>query len=221
MNKVSILENKVIKQFSDRKRFQTELDMRENFTGSFKIPEILRLDEQTLMIEFERIDITPLDTFVNSFDLEGILGLIEMIPKLKGERTRKDQKLYLLSKVKEDYLQRFLQTITLNSNSLMHGDFRMHNLLRKGKDIYLIDFEFSGYGEPERDMAYLYSSILYFNKKLGQNYLEFIQKQPNYPLFLFYCLFYNCAAGDNPQSNKEVLSMMKEDIVKEIKKNCL
>ena len=218
MNKVIISKDNVIKQFDSAVRFYNEIDMRNNFSGNFKIPEIVGLNNVTLTIEYEKIDCLSLSKFTQSLDLEQIIDLISYIPVKEGNRKKWDQKLFLLSKIREDYLIKFIKGVNINSNCLMHGDFRPHNILKSEKGIYLIDFEFSDYGDKERDMAYFYNGLLYFNPLLARDYFNLVKKTTNYPNFLFYCLFYNHAARNNPLSDKEALNIIETDIKKEIKK---
>ncbi len=218
MNELIFYEDKVVKKFGSRERFETELRMRDLFTSAFHIPRILEIDDANNTIHFKRIHSLTTHKLISKIGLEEMLVLFDKIPKLKGKRTKHKQKHYVLSKIREQDIVDFINGIVLDGNDLIHGDFRPHNILQTGRDIYLIDFELSDYGDREKDLAYWYIGTIYFDQKKGDAFLDYMKKQPNYRKFLFYCLYYSLVAKENPFSNKENLEHLRLEVYEEIKK---
>lgn len=129
------------------------------------------------------------------------------------------------------YIEKYLQEIKVkDTKSFIHGDCHYANILWKDKEILcLLDFELSGYGSREYDLAW--ALVL----RPGQKFLKTKEERElflksysrhhnyskeafNYYLVLFGMLFYRISSNEENEKNEEYRSIiidMIKDIIKE------
>ena len=160
-NKVALVEGNIAKTFATYSQLDLEIKFHDLFSRFFLVPEILKVSTQTNTIYYEFIKGATLRDrdILSAFSYSDLIALHDKIPKLKG--TTRETILTVL----------FPKDIV--DNSLVHGDFRLDNLLVNGKgDIYLIDFENSNYLFREFDDTYMYLSLLREDKDKAEKYYK-------------------------------------------------
>lgn len=213
-----IRNNGLVKKiYNSKERFYNELKYRSKFSDSFYIPNIISRDEEKLTIYFEEILSPLLSESLNNFSLEDILRLFRKLPNENGKIISYSDFHFLKSAIPEtpDYV---LDSVIKDNGRLIHGDFRPQNIFDINSEFGLIDFENSKYGFHEKDLAYFYMELIYFNKDIGKLFLEEIRNKNNYPRFLFYCLYYCASSLNNPLSNKDGLKSSIKEILEEASK---
>jgi thiamine kinase-like enzyme len=186
-NTTYITTTSVIKMFSSKKRYENELYFRSKFKKYFKIPSVLYKNEKLKLIKFEKLNCKSLKDYIVQLSVEDSLNLLRHLTnKLDLVKEFAPKSIVSLKRKYKEELREFLDNTEYLT--LIHGDFRLDNIIYDGKDFYLIDFESSKYLFREYDLAYLYFSVLVNNKPLADKFLEeIVTKKYNFELFLHCC----------------------------------
>lgn len=216
MRKINIYENFVEKNFTSLEKFKKELKYRTKFYN-FLVPKILSIDEKNLIIQFEKIRSPFLDKELYRFGIKDIERLFSYLPNEEGKSCELGR-LEFVKRFFERIPPRIVESLMEEKGFLVHGDFRPQNIFIDGENFGLIDFENAGYSFKEKDLAYFYMELIYFNNNLSKELLKRIKDSENYPRFLFYCLFYTISSMQNPYSNKKGLESVLKEISFEMKK---
>lgn len=216
MKKVIVTNDYVEKYFQNKEKYDNELFYREEFKDNFIIPRIFSYDENKLMMRFEKIDGCFLDTIINEMNFNEVINLFNTLPKKEGRINETEKILFIKSKIR-DVPEFILESVNKNDGFLVHGDFRPQNIFKKDERYGLIDFENSSYAFQEKDFAYFYMELIYFNNQLSNEILNYLRNEKNYNRFLFYCLSYTLSSMQNPLSNKKGLESVLGEILGEIK----
>jgi len=216
MGRVNIYEYFVEKKFSSLKKFERELKYRNKFEN-FLIPRILSVNQEDLVIRFEKINFPFLDKELYRFRMGDIENLFSNLPNIEG-KTCEIERLKFVNRFIERLPIKMVESIIEEKGFLIHGDFRPQNIFFNGEIFGLIDFENAGYSFKEKDLAYFYMELIYFNNDLSRKFLRKIRDYGSYPRFLFYCLFYTLSSIQNPYSNKKGLESVLKEITFEMNK---
>lgn len=158
-NKVEIYDDIVIKTFKSKQRLSNEVKFYNIFQNHFNVPEIKEIDETKLIITYERINGTVLSNpdIFRKFDIRNIISIRNKVPLLSGP-------------TEHNLLTTNLPMVMLKGN-LVHGDFRLDNLIvSENGNVYLIDFESGNYLFKELDDAYLSLSISIIDPRKSEEY---------------------------------------------------
>jgi len=177
-NKITILEDRVIKEFSTERNFQTELRGREIFSLAWKVPKILGITEKT--ITYEKIG---KKTLAENIKQARLADVIRFIGRTKSITPYAEFETMDYSAITKKLPRSFTKKVRTKPERIVHGDFRPHNIL-EGE--VLIDFEFSHIGVIEEDLAKFYVETLSLNENLADDILGYARKG-DYCTFLFNC----------------------------------
>ena len=99
----------------------------------------------------------------------------------------------------------FSSKYTQKFSRVIHGDFRPSNVFGRKKAVKeIIDFEFTGVGDPNKDLAYLWVGTININKKL-KKYLKTKFEEKNYfdeKAFSYWNMYMNLMVLCNPRTKE-------------------
>lgn len=157
-NTVEVYEDIVVKKFGSEQRLSNELKFHGLLRRHFKVPEIKEVDVGLCKVTYSRIKGTCLsepETF-KKLGVREIELIREQVPRISG----KTEQNFLLAGAPEQIL----------NGVLVHGDFRLSNLMLSKGEVYLIDFESGNFLFREFDDAYLSLSIGLVNQSEAEEY---------------------------------------------------
>src|SRR3989339_574617 len=178
-NKITTLENKIIKQFSIEEDFLTELKGIKTFSTKWHVPQILSI--KPMEVHYSRIYANTLAEGIDKVTIKQVDAYLE---RIKSNGCSRDFKEKDYSEALSVLPKEFARQIKTKPETVVHGDFRPYNMLEG--DV-LIDFEFAHNGVIEEDLAKFYVELLSLNPKLATDMHSYAKAQ-SYNTFLFHCL---------------------------------
>lgn len=130
---------------------------------------------------------------------DGKKSFFDVAKSLYKKKLFPETFLYKLEKIALDYQPQ--------TNVFCHGDFRLENIFYSNNSVSgLIDFEFSGISDPNKDLAYLWISSVRLNKSLKYTLKSLFKGIDYFDKFsFFYWLVYmNLMILNNPLIKKKV-----------------
>ncbi|NMB66439.1 phosphotransferase [Candidatus Woesearchaeota archaeon] len=226
----------IIKRFKEKFCWENETrayNLLKNY--DFPLPELL--ESTYLENKYSYLDSPTFSKVLKKekISFEGIFELLKKFQEIDGgpflnffsrnnRILKKSSDLYYKKVIdikSLEKIEKLCDSYYLKFKSFCHGDLRLENIFGNGKKIDgLIDFEFSGIDDPNKDLAYLWISAVRIDKEVN-HYLKREFKNLNYfdyISFIYWLTYFHLMILDNPL-NKDKKSWVYnlERIIKDVK----